>query len=46
MNGLISWKNLPGNFKIIEIDSDLTDEKFVEEGVRQMIRLIKARENG
>jgi uncharacterized protein (UPF0261 family) len=36
-------ENLPDNFKIIEIDSDLVDTPFVEEGVKQMIRLIESR---
>jgi len=35
--------NLPGNFRIIEVDSDLTDKPFVEEGVKQMARLIGSR---
>jgi uncharacterized protein (UPF0261 family) len=38
-------ENLPDNFKVIEIDSDLTDTRFVEEGVKQMIRLINERKD-
>lgn len=33
-------ENLPRNFKIIEIDADLTDEVFVAAAVKQMIELI------
>jgi len=36
-------ENLPDNFQIIEIDSDLTDPEFVEEGVNQLIKLIESR---
>ncbi|MCK4819232.1 Tm-1-like ATP-binding domain-containing protein, partial [bacterium] len=36
-------ENLPDNFQIIEIDSDLTDPEFVEEGVDQLIKLIESR---
>ena len=38
-------ENLPDNFQIIEIDSDLTDPEFVEEGVNQLIKLIESRQN-
>ena len=34
-------KNLPPNFKIIEVDADLTDEIFVISAVNELINLIK-----
>jgi len=36
-------KNLPKNFKIVEVDSDLTDKIFVETAVKEMIDLINKR---
>ncbi|HAX17719.1 MAG TPA: hypothetical protein DCY00_03885, partial [Actinobacteria bacterium] len=33
-------ENLPENFRIIEVDSDLTDKIFVETAVKEMISLI------
>lgn len=33
-------ENLPENFRIIEVDSDLTDKIFVETAVKEMIALI------
>lgn len=33
-------EHLPGNFKIVEVDSDLTDRPFVEAAVKEMISLI------
>jgi uncharacterized protein (UPF0261 family) len=38
-------ENLPDNFQIIEIDSDLTDPEFVKEGINQLIKLIESRQN-
>jgi uncharacterized protein (UPF0261 family) len=38
-------ENLPDNFQIIEINSDLTDPEFVKEGVDQLIKLIESRQN-